>query len=132
MTTRLATCRCESLRVTCTGDPIRASMCHCFACQKRTGSIFGVQARFLATQVQAEGASSVYVHVGDSGGQAAMHFCPKCGSTVYWRYVEGGKPSDFIAVAVADPNFPAPKFTVYNNRKHPWAEMPGLVAESWD
>ncbi len=110
-------------------------MCHCFACQRRTGSIFGVQARFLASQVSMEGESSIYLHVGDSGGQASMHFCPKCGSTVYWQYQDGGKPSDVVAVAVgafADPGFPAPKFTVYNDRKHPWADMAGLKAESWD
>lgn len=26
--------------------PVRIGICHCFECQRRTGSVFGVQARF--------------------------------------------------------------------------------------
>jgi hypothetical protein len=40
-----------------------------------------------------------------------------------------------IAVTVgafADPAFPTPTFSVYNVRRHPWAEMPGLVVEHYD
>ncbi|MCZ6616567.1 MAG: aldehyde-activating protein, partial [Gammaproteobacteria bacterium] len=46
MTTRRAACSCGNLRLTARGDPIRVSVCHCHACQRRTGSVFGVQARF--------------------------------------------------------------------------------------
>jgi hypothetical protein len=52
---RIATCSCEQLKVTCTGEPVRISMCHCLACQRRTGSVFGVQARFPSDNVQIEG-----------------------------------------------------------------------------
>src|SRR6185295_9046576 len=34
MMTRRATCSCGQLRVTCTGEPVRLSMCHCLECQK--------------------------------------------------------------------------------------------------
>jgi hypothetical protein len=41
-----ACCSCGQLQVTTTGEPVRISVCHCLACQRRTGSAFGVQARF--------------------------------------------------------------------------------------
>jgi hypothetical protein len=46
-----------------------------------------------------------------------MHFqfLPVCGSTVYWE------PPGFVTVAVgnfADPNFPAPRVSVYEERQH--------------
>jgi hypothetical protein len=31
---------------------VRVSICHCFACQKRTGSAFGYQARFPREQIR--------------------------------------------------------------------------------
>lgn len=107
-------------------------MCHCFACQKRTGSAFGVQARFPADKVKIEGPSTEYVRVGDSGGTVRFRFCPTCGTTLAW---EIDKLEGFVAIAVgafADPTFPEPKVAVYEARRHPWAEMPGLDVEHYD
>jgi hypothetical protein len=126
---RRAACSCEKLTVVCQGDPIRISMCHCLACQRRTGSAFGIQARFARDQVAIEGASTSYVRVGDEGGRATFHFCPVCGATVYY---EADWMPGFIAVAVgafADPAFPPPTLEVYLNRRHPWAAFPGLNLE---
>ena len=58
MTTRQASCSCGQLSVTCEGEPVRISICHCNACQKRTGSVFGTQARFPREQVTIEGRST--------------------------------------------------------------------------
>lgn len=133
MTTRQATCSCGQLRLTLQGDPIRASICHCLACQRRTGSVFGVQARFSRDQVLSiEGQSTSYVRVGDSGGRITFHFCPVCGATVYYSF--DTRP-DLVAVPVgafADPSFPAPTFFVYEARRHPWAILPALQGEHLD
>ena len=108
-------------------------MCHCFACQKRTGSAFGVQARFPRGSVTVVGGLSTrFVRVGDSGGRVTLHFCGVCGSTVYWEL--DGLP-DFVAVAVgsfADSSFPEPKVSVYEARRHPWAVVPASVDEHYD
>ncbi|MFO0755181.1 MAG: GFA family protein [Byssovorax sp.] len=123
MTTRHASCSCGQLTLTAEGEPIRISMCHCLACQRRTGSAFGIQARFPRDQVAIEGSSSVYARTGDSGTTATFHFCPTCGATVYYD-LEG---IDAIAVpigAFADPSFPAPRVSVYEVRRHPWVSVP--------
>ena len=108
-------------------------MCHCLACQQRTGSTFGVQARFPRENVSViEGRATPFVRSGDSGGRVTTHFCPTCGSTVYWEL--DGLP-DFIAVAVgafADPTFPPPKISIYGARRHPWTVMPSLDIEDLD
>jgi len=99
-------------------------MCHCLACQQRTGSVFGVQARFPREAVTITGRTSEFERVGDSGNRATFHFCPSCGSTVYW-HMEG--LPDFVAVAVgafADPGFPPPTVSVYEERRHAWAAAP--------
>jgi hypothetical protein len=81
-----ASCVCGQLQVVLRGRPSRTSMCHCFACQQRTGSVFGVQARFATHQIVSECGESVsYSRVGDSGCTISYAFCPKCGSTVSYR-----------------------------------------------
>lgn len=120
MTIRRASCSCGQLSVTTTGEPIRISVCHCLACQRRTGSAFGVQARFARSDVQIEGRSSEYVRVADSGNTLMFHFCPDCGAIVHYRVQQA---PDIIAVPVgafADPSFPHPRFSVYESRQHPW------------
>jgi hypothetical protein len=121
--TRTATCSCGQLRVTVPGGPVRAGVCHCLACQKRTGSVFSVQARWPQDQVTIEGASHVWRRIGDEeGGVMDFRFCPTCGATVWWT--QEGEP--FVAVAVgafADPTFPAPVRSIYEARRHPWVEL---------
>jgi hypothetical protein len=124
VTTRQASCSCGQLRVTCEGEPVRLSMCHCLECQKRTGSPFGVQARFRREQVAVEGRATEFERVGDEGNRITLRFCPECGSTVYWTL--SGFP-DLVAVAVgafADRDFPAPRISVYERRRHPWVIVP--------
>jgi hypothetical protein len=122
--TRRAACSCGQLSVTCTGDPVRISMCHCLACQRRTGSVFGVQARFPREKVVVEGRAVDYVRVADSGGKVTSRFCPRCGTTVYYELevVPG-----FVGVPVggfADPTFPAPTVSIYEARAHRWVLNP--------
>ena len=139
MTTRRASCSCGQLHLDCAGEPVRVSICHCLACQRRTGSAFGTQARFRRDQIRGiEGRETEFVRVGDGGGSITFHFCPVCGSTVYYE-MKGSEPpftSDFVAVAVgafADPAFPEPKVSVYEARRHPWVKtLDAEDVEHWD
>lgn len=131
MTTRVATCSCGQLKATTTGEPIRTGICHCHACQKRTGSVFGVTGRWLKERVTVEGSSSTWSRKGDEGPGATFHFCPTCGATVYW--FNEAMP-DNIAIAVgcfADASLPRPAISVYEERKHPWVVVP-VDIEHWD
>ena len=124
MTTRRASCSCGRLTATTKGEPVRISFCHCLDCQRRTGSAFGEQARFPASEVDFEGRSESWVRTADSGNLITFHFCPTCGSTVFYHPEQ---EPDLIAIPVgafADPMFPAPKVSVYESRCHPWITIP--------
>ena len=60
MPNRLASCSCGQLTARAVGEPVRVSICHCLACQRRTGSVFGEQARFRRDNVSLSGESTVY------------------------------------------------------------------------
>ena len=124
MTYKTASCSCGQLQAYVTSDPIRVSVCHCIACQRRTGSVFGAQARFPLTSVTINGTCKEFVRVGDEGTRTSFRFCPECGSTVFYT-AEGLAGSIGIPVgAFADPKFPAPTFSVYEERMHSWVSMP--------
>jgi hypothetical protein len=124
MSTRTAACSCGQLTAQVVSEPVRVSICHCLACQRRTGSVFGEQARFPRQDVTLSGTSTEYVRVGDEGSRSTFHFCPRCGSTVYY---ESEGLEAFLAIPVgafADPDFPPPRVSVYESRKHPWVAPP--------
>jgi hypothetical protein len=116
-----------------TKDPTqqRISLCQCYECQKRTGSAFSVQTRLPIEHVTIEGQSTTWTFPSDSGkpaefrscdsGGATYHFCPVCGSTVYWELAIA---PGFLGVAVgtfADPTFPPPMICRLRGVRAAWA-----------
>jgi hypothetical protein len=108
-----------------TGDPLRVSICHCLACQRRTGSSYGYQARFLAESVIISGRSKQFIRYSDEDAEIRrFNFCPTCGATVFYS---SGASEDLVAIAVgafADPAFPPPQVSVWEARKHGWVVVP--------
>ena len=124
MVSRTAFCSCGQLRIEVQGEPLGVGVCHCLACQRRTGSIFAALAAFAAPY-QVIGTATEYVRVGDQGARFRFRFCPVCGTTVF--HTEEGHDRSSVAVAVgafADPNFPPPEDSVYDCRRHPWVRLP--------
>ena len=127
MINRVASCSCGQLVARVVGEPVRVSICHCFACQRRTGGPFSHQARFLRANVSLSGVSSEHLLVGDEGPGARFHFCPHCGSTVYYEPLA---LPDYVSIPVgafADPTFPPPTVSVYEERMHGWVVPPSCV-----
>ena len=125
MTTRRAECSCGQLSATCSGEPLRVSVCHCLACQRRSGSAFAFTARFAEANVATEGRATEFVRIGDEGSRATFSFCPTCGTAVYYRV---DRMPGMIAVPIgtfADPSFPSPTVSVYHDesRRHRWVEI---------
>lgn len=76
---RVASCSCGNLQAIAIGEPVRVSVCHCLASQRRTGSAHGFQARFPRERVELS-----------------------------------GEPTEF----------PAPRFSVWESRRHAWVSVP--------
>jgi hypothetical protein len=127
MEQRHAQCACGQLSLVAQGEPVRISICHCRACQRRTGSAFGIQARFPAAAVAMTGRSASWRRTGDSGGSIDSRFCPDCGGTVW--YTLDAAPG-MVAVPIgcfADPGFPAPTVSVYDELRHHWLRLPARL-----
>jgi hypothetical protein len=124
---RVAQCHCGQLRVTVTGEPNRVYLCHCIACQRRTGSPFHHGARWRKEEVQVQGEHRIYARTADSGFENRFHFCPNCGSNVFW---EGYRAPDFCGVTVGafgDPHFPAPTISIFEESLHDWLGFTSVI-----
>jgi hypothetical protein len=123
MSTRTAACSCGQLRIQVRSEPRGVGICHCLACQQRTGSVFAALASFSAP-FTVSGTATEYVRIGDQGAKFIFRFCPICGTTVF-HTEEGNDQTVSVAVgAFADPDFPVPQVSVYDSRRHPWVQLP--------
>lgn len=124
MSSRTASCSCGQLTIEVQGEPLGVGLCHCLACQRRTGSLFAALASFAAPY-RVSGTATEYLRVGDQGARFRFRFCPVCGTTLF--HTEEGREDSSVAVAVgafADPGFPPPQISVYDCRRHPWIKLP--------
>src|SRR6185436_5120670 len=117
MASRTASCCCGQLSVQVEGEPRGVGVCHCLACQRRTGSVFAALFKVI-------GKASEYLRTGDQGAQFLFRFCPVCGTTVFHTEVGYDKSVSVAVGAFADPLFPAPGVSVYDCRRHPWVRLP--------
>jgi hypothetical protein len=124
---RTASCCCGQLSIEVEGEPLGVGVCHCLACQQRTGSVFAALAAFAAPY-KVTGEATEYVRTGDRGARFRFRFCPVCGSTVF--HTEEGAERSSVGVAVgafADPTFPPPRNSVYERRRHAWVQLPAGI-----
>lgn len=122
-----AQCQCGQLHIQCSVQPTAVVACHCLACQRRSGSPYGVLAQYPAEVLLIGGEATRYVRPTDEGNTFETFFCPQCGSTVY---AKAGKHPALILVAlgaIADPAFDAPVRSVWEETMHHWVTIPGDV-----
>jgi hypothetical protein len=118
--TNIAQCACGALTAEAEGEPDSVVICHCRACQRRSGSAFGASVYFPAGQVRISGERRSFTRRADSGGNFTHHFCPHCGTALVWEV--SNKPGSLgVALgAFADPAFAIPARSVFEESKHPW------------
>ena len=124
-----ARCVCGAVALLLPAPSRLVVACHCIDCQRRTGAPFSVGAFYPADAVTVSGAPKAFTRDGASGGKVHSYFCPNCGSTVYWK---ADILPGMIGVAVgamADPAYPAPARSVFEQSKHAWVEINGAAVE---
>jgi len=130
MNTRSAACACGAVSLTVEGEPLTVSMCHCLACQRRTGSTYSVHAYFPKERVSLRGTPKRFARAGDTGAMVDFHFCPDCGSTTHWE-LEAISGRIGIPVGIfADPGFPPPSVAIFVPHRHPWVVIPEGVPQN--
>ena len=81
-------------------------------------------AGFAKAHVRIDGHKKVFDRDGQSGRKVRFYFCPDCGTSLYWE--ADARPDVYILAvgAFADPNFPAPSVSIFEESKHTWMQFP--------
>ncbi|WP_197041878.1 GFA family protein [Sandarakinorhabdus oryzae] len=99
-------CHCGAVRYEVEGPPQHVALCHCQDCRKSAGAPLVAWAAFAEANFRLTRGEPVAFN---SSGQAWRHFCPRCGSGLYYRnadYLPG--IVDVQAATLDDPDaFPA-------------------------
>lgn len=103
-------------------------VCHCTNCKRRTGSAFGISAYFpKSALVQTQGESQVYAfHHAVQNHDQQRHFCPRCGSTLFWFISTVPEQIGVAGGCFADDGLPTPTYSVTHRKKEAWVELPAL------
>jgi hypothetical protein len=114
MTQHPGGCLCGQVRFQTTGQPIRVGMCHCLDCRKHHGALFHASAIFPADAVTLQGETHDY---------KGRHFCPQCGSPVFFR---GDGEIGLNLGAFDAPDAFRPTYELWTIRRESWlSPLPG-------
>ncbi|GAB5349451.1 GFA family protein [Alteriqipengyuania sp. 357] len=122
-----ASCQCGQLKATIADEAARLAarvMCHCKACQRRTGSPFGMLVYFPREAVTLSGKTTEYTRRADSGDESTHGFCPTCG-TPLWLVTAKHPAGIGIASGAFDGSDIAPPHrSVFEENRHEWVAVP--------
>ena len=115
-TTAEGGCLCARVRYRAEGPPNNTTNCHCRSCQLAAGAAFLTLTEFPRGAVTWLGGEPAWFR---SSAAAERGFCPVCGSSLAFRYVDG----DTIDVATAtfdDADGFMPQDEVWTRSRRAW------------
>jgi hypothetical protein len=117
---RTAQCQCGALTAAAEGEPEAVVVCNCAECQRRTGSVFASNAYYQRDKLTLSGGAREYARTADSGHAFHTFFCPACGTSLWFFSARDPTRVGIAVGAFADPAFPPPDRTVFDESKHSW------------
>jgi hypothetical protein len=132
-TSFLGGCTCRHVRYRLLSKPLFVHCCHCYWCQRETGTAFALNAMIEAERVQLlQGEVTVFEIPTQSGKGQKISRCPRCSIAVWSNYAGGGDAVRFVRVGTLDePARLPPDIHIYTASKQPWVVLPpGVPAET--
>ena len=118
-------CSCGQARFSADAEPAFVGVCHCRACQKKSGSAFAIIVALPKQALTVTGDVTTYDAVGDSGKAVHYRFCPRCGSPVT-------RNADLLpdlmmihAGTLDDPELVKPPMEIYCDEKQSLVDLGG-------
>jgi hypothetical protein len=126
-------CTCRQLRYRLLTKPMFVHCCHCYWCQRETGSAFVLNALIEADRVQTLSGEVKAVDTPTQSGKGQkISRCPTCDIAVWSNYAGAGETIRFVRVGTLDePWRLPPDIHIYTASKQPWVALPpGVPAEA--
>jgi len=114
-------CACGAVRYTVSSAPVLLMACHCSACQRQSGSAFGLSLRVLRADVSITGATETRIRETERGTLSETRFCPACGTRIL--NARPGTPHAHLrGGTLDDTSWLRPAAHIWLSARQPWFE----------
>jgi hypothetical protein len=119
-------CTCRAVRYRMTDVPLIVHCCHCYWCQRETGSAFVINALIESARLTLlAGEPTLVLTPSDSGKGQRIARCPRCQVALWSHYAGPGDAISFVRVGTLDePARLPPDVHIYTESKQPWVVLP--------
>jgi hypothetical protein len=122
-------CLCEGVRYELSARPLFTHACHCYNCQKRTGSAFAMTTFVLRndlsiTRGQPRGNQTV--------PQSTIYSCTDCQTIIYAAHTALENMLILRPGTLDHPDIAPPQAHIWVNRKQSWLNLPAQVPQFAD
>jgi hypothetical protein len=124
-------CVCGAVRYRVRGAPLRATVCHCTFCQRRTGSAFAIEPGFNEQDLEIFGGPlATYEHISDETGRwLRLEFCPRCHTNIGLTVQRAPRVHFISGGTFDDPNWFKPDRHIFTRSAQRWVMIPPDVAQ---
>lgn len=117
-------CQCGGVEYTVNTDPLFTYACHCYNCQKRTGSAFSMGLVVATESLAVTGPLVAWSRVSDEGNTNTRYSCAECGNIIYGIGDTNPELSKLQAGTLDDTRDVEPDVHLWTCRKQPWVSLP--------
>jgi hypothetical protein len=121
-------CACGRYRYRVAGPPRTLYACHCTACQRQTGSAFGMSLPVARADFAWDGPEPArWVREAASGRQVGARFCTGCGVRLVHEPARDPALVNLKPGTLDDPGWLRPVAHLWLERAQPWVPVPDDV-----
>lgn len=115
-------CACGKVRYEVRREPMTVHCCHCYWCQRETGSAFVLNAMLEAEEVVLTSGEPVIINTPSASGKGQkIARCPDCKVALWSHYAGAGTAVKFLRVGTLDtPDAFPPEIHVFTASKQDW------------
>ena len=119
-------CACGLVRYRLSRPPIFVHCCHCFSCQRETGSAFALNAMIETAEIGLSGdRPELTTTPSESGAGQKIMRCPHCRVAVWSHYSSLDELLAFVRVGTLDePSLCPPDVHIFTASKQRWVTVP--------
>lgn len=117
-------CQCGGVTFTVTAEPVMHYACHCYSCQKRTGSAFSMGFLVMAESFEVTGEVTPWSRTSDKGNTNTRYSCAGCGNIIYGLGNTTPGMAKVQSGLLDDTSDVEPELHMWTCRKQPWVALP--------
>lgn len=120
------TCTCGTVKYALLDTPLFVHACHCFWCQRETGSAFVLNGIIEAHKVRLDAGEPIAVPTpSDSGSGQVFYRCPDCHIALWSVYSGAGARFFFVRMGtLEDTHRFQPDIHIFTESAQPWMQFP--------